>query len=111
MVGRSLLPDWQAAQDEIIDQIEAAKEEAVDVLSLLADLSAKQRFVIERRYGVSDGYVYSFDELGLVMGISRQAVQKIEATAIRKLKRLTKPSLEGRDFNFWSWDEAGLHDA
>ena len=92
-VGRSALPDWQAAQDEIIDQIDAAKEDAVDVLTLLAGLSAKQRFVLERRYGVFDGYVYSFEDLGLVMGISRQAVQKLERTAIRRLKRLTRPSL------------------
>lgn len=90
MRGRKAVPDWQAAQDEILDQIEEAKEEAMDVLALLGNLTTKQRFVIERRYGVFDGYLYSFDELGSVMGISRQAVQQIEATAMRRLRSLDK---------------------
>lgn len=88
--GRRQIRDWQASQDEIIDQIEAAKEDAFDVLLLLVDLTAKQRFVIERRYGVHDGYVYSQEELGSVMGISQQAVNQIEVAALRKLKNLVK---------------------
>lgn len=88
MMGRSEILDWDEAQNAIIDQIEAAKEFAVDVLAFLGDLTAKQRFVIERRYGVSDGCVYSLDELGSVMGISRQAVSQLETTAIRRLQVL-----------------------
>jgi len=97
--GRSAIPDWQAAQDEIIDQIEPPEDAAGDVLDLLATLTVKQRFVVERRYGVFDGYVYSFDELGLVMGISRQAVQKLEQTALRRLKRLTTQALKGKEIS------------
>lgn len=101
MVGRSEIVDWDEAQNQIIDQIEENKEFAVDVLAFLGDLTDKQRFVIERRYGVSDGYVYSFDELGAVMGISRQAVSQLETTAIRRLQvlagTLTNRALEGTE--------------
>jgi DNA-directed RNA polymerase sigma subunit (sigma70/sigma32) len=110
MVGRTPLPDWEAAQDEIIDQIEGAKAFAIDVLAFLGDLTNKQRFVIERRYGVSDGYVYSLDELGSAMGISRQAVQQIEATAIRRLQKLagplTKPSYKSTPIDFTTWTDS-----
>lgn len=51
----------------------------------LSQLSDKQRFVIERRYGLHDGERYSQRELALLMGISWQAVAKLEQNALNAL--------------------------
>ena len=48
-------------------------------------LTERQRFVMELRYGIRDGIAYTQEEVASAMGISRQAVSKIERAAKRKL--------------------------
>ena len=51
----------------------------------LQTLTGKQRFVIELRFGLRDGEVYTQDEIAEAMGITRQAVGAIETDALTRL--------------------------
>jgi len=55
----------------------------------LSDLTPKQRFVIERRYGLlDDGCCYTLVEIAGAMGISNQAVSRLERSALSMLENL-----------------------
>ena len=54
--------------------------------SVLGSLSARERLVLELRYGIRDGKEYTLREAGEVMGITRERVRQIQATAMRHLR-------------------------
>ncbi|MEX6778803.1 RNA polymerase sigma factor SigC [Limnospira fusiformis] len=54
---------------------------------LLADLSGKERAVIQMRYGLGDGHPYSLAEIGRALDLSRERVRQIEAKALQKLRQ------------------------
>lgn len=53
---------------------------------MLAVLRPRERRVIERRYGFVDGRIYSLQEVGELLQMSREGVRQIEVRALRKLK-------------------------
>lgn len=66
----------------------------VDVLPGLYELTPKQRFVLELRWGLRDDYVYTYGDIAKMMDVSFQAVQRIEERALDTLRRL-----EGRELD------------
>ena len=52
----------------------------------LAKLSSKERQVIELRYGFADGTIWTLEEVGQLLGVTRERVRQIEAKVLRKLK-------------------------
>lgn len=56
-----------------------------DPRDVLHTLTAKQRFVVELRYGLKDGEVYTLEEIAEVMGIAIPNVWKHEHAALKKL--------------------------
>lgn len=81
------------------------KEQMDDVLSTLTD---RERKVLKLRFGVSDGYPRTLEEVGSIFNVTRERVRQIEAKALRKLRHPTrsrklKTFLElgvGEDFEF-----------
>jgi len=59
------------------------KEEVSDMLDTL---TARERRVIQLRYGLEDGYNRTLAELGEDLGVSRERVRQIEAEALTKLR-------------------------
>ena len=59
------------------------KEKIEDVL---ATLSYREREIIKLRYGLSDGYAYTLEEVGRKFKVTRERVRQIEAKALRKLQ-------------------------
>jgi RNA polymerase sigma factor (sigma-70 family) len=53
---------------------------------LLEKLSERERYVVERRYGLDGGGCASLAEIGLSMGITRERVRQIQQSALRKLR-------------------------
>jgi RNA polymerase primary sigma factor len=53
---------------------------------MLGGLTARERRVIELRYGLEDGYNRTLAELGDELGVSRERVRQIEAEALTKLR-------------------------
>lgn len=59
-----------------------------DLLQLLADLTDRERDVIEMRFGLGqDGHPYSLAEIGRALDLSRERVRQIEAKALQKLRQ------------------------
>jgi RNA polymerase primary sigma factor len=57
-----------------------------EVITMLEGLTARERRVIELRYGLEDGYNRTLAELGDELGVSRERVRQIEAEALMKLR-------------------------
>ncbi len=62
----------------------------------LAELPARERKVLELRFGLDDDQPKTLREIGEVMGLSRERVRQIESRALNKLRRShQKHSLQG----------------
>lgn len=58
-----------------------------DLNQLLADLTSRERDVIQMRFGLGDGHPYSLSEIGRALDLSRERVRQIEAKALQKLRQ------------------------
>ncbi|KGF72175.1 RNA polymerase sigma factor SigC [Neosynechococcus sphagnicola sy1] len=58
-----------------------------DLEQLLADLTSRERDVIQMRFGLGDGHSYSLAEIGRALDLSRERVRQIEAKALQKLRQ------------------------
>jgi RNA polymerase nonessential primary-like sigma factor len=58
-----------------------------DLQQLLADLTSRERDVIQMRFGLGDGHTYSLAEIGRALDLSRERVRQIEAKALQKLRQ------------------------
>jgi RNA polymerase primary sigma factor len=62
----------------------------------LAELPARERKVLELRFGLDDDQPKTLREIGEVMGLSRERMRQIESRALNKLRRShQKHSLQG----------------
>jgi RNA polymerase sigma factor (sigma-70 family) len=78
---------WHALP-EVEEEEEADELCTVDQLhDALKILTTRQRFVIELRYGMRDGHIYSQAEIAEMMGITRQAVMDHEQAGIVRLQK------------------------
>lgn len=58
-----------------------------DIRALLADLTTREREVIELRYGFLDGKSHSLADIGRTLELSRERVRQIELKALQKLRQ------------------------
>jgi RNA polymerase primary sigma factor len=63
------------------------KEKLEDVLALL---SARERNILEMRFGLVDGCGHTLEEIGSVYNVTRERIRQIEAKALRKLRHPTR---------------------
>lgn len=69
-------PEHQASIQQIRDAL----------LKALKTLPPRERRIISLRYGLENGYDYTLEEIGRLMGITRERVRQIEAKALAKLR-------------------------
>ena len=63
---------------------------------VLHGLSDRERRILELRYGLSDGFSRTLEEVGQQYNVTRERIRQIEAKALRKLRHPTRKSkLEG----------------
>jgi RNA polymerase primary sigma factor len=81
--------------DLIADEVsetpyEAASESMLkrDVSAALDTLSARERLVLQLRFGLGQGHQHTLAEVGEQLQISRERVRQIENEALQKLRRL-----------------------
>ena len=66
---------------------------------MLKTLSARSELIIRLRYGLEDGRLYTLEEIGEKLGITRERVRQIESKALRQLRVRSKTKIL-RDY----WD-------
>jgi RNA polymerase primary sigma factor len=59
---------------------------------LLKTLTYREREIIRLRYGLTDGYCYTLEEVGRIFKVTRERVRQIEAKAVAKLQHPVRSS-------------------
>ena len=78
-----ILEDTKCGVPEDYVQGESLRDRLDDVMN---DLSDRERNILQRRYGLFDGSVYTLDELSKIFSLTRERVRQIEIGALRKLQ-------------------------
>ena len=63
---------------------ESLKDRLADVMQ---SLNHREREIVRMRYGLTDGYAYTLEEVGKIFSVTRECVRQIEAKAVRKLQQ------------------------
>lgn len=70
-------PDQDASHRILTDQVN----------EILADLSEKEREILELRHGLVDGVQHTLEEVGKQFGVTRERIRQIEAKAHEKIRQ------------------------
>lgn len=73
-------PSERAAQSMLRDQLK----------KVLSTLSEREREVLDYRFGLTDGYQRTLEEVGKKLNVTRERIRQIEAKALRKLRHPTR---------------------
>ena len=80
--------------DLMEDRTETTPEEAMNILArqeevqeLLGSLTEREQQVIRLRYGLGEERPQTLEEIGSMLGVTRERVRQIEARAMEKLRR------------------------
>jgi RNA polymerase primary sigma factor len=71
-----------------ISPLDAAAQQLLheQVEDVLASLTARERRVLQLRFGLADGRSRTLEEVGREFGVTRERIRQIEAKALRKLR-------------------------
>lgn len=94
------------ANDEIIDFVPAMNSDYIEVHSVediallherlkvieseLNQLPERERKIVILRFGLEDGEPKTLEEIGKVIGVTRERIRQIEAKALKKLRKSSK---------------------
>jgi RNA polymerase primary sigma factor len=70
------LPEDSVSGETLRDRLE----------DMMSDLSDRERNIIQCRYGLLDGSVYTLEELSKMFSLTRERIRQIELGALRKLQ-------------------------
>lgn len=73
-------PDKDVSRRILQDQIQ----------EILADLSVKERRILEMRHGLTDGVMRTLEEVGREFGVTRERIRQIEAKAHERIRQHDK---------------------
>lgn len=74
-------PEAETAEEILIKQFMRQ-----DLAKVLNSLNPREKQVITWRFGLEDGRMKTLQEIGELMGVSRERIRQIESCAFRKLK-------------------------
>jgi RNA polymerase primary sigma factor len=96
--GEHTLGDF-LQDDELPTPAEFASQQLLrrDLAQALAHLNERERRIIDLRYGLADGQRRTLEEVGKVLGMTRERARQIEAEALRHL-RAPEVGLHLRDY-------------
>jgi RNA polymerase primary sigma factor len=78
-----LLEDTKSEQPEVIT---AERLREADVMAAVGKLNERMRRVLELRYGLTGDRPRSLEEVGTILGVTRERVRQLEASAFRELQ-------------------------
>ncbi|MFZ2487297.1 MAG: RNA polymerase sigma factor RpoD [Anaerolineae bacterium] len=74
--------------DNVLGPADAASNQLLreQMQDILDQLTAREREVLEMRFGLVDGTSHTLEEVGQYFGVTRERIRQIEAKALRKLR-------------------------
>lgn len=75
----------QRDDDPLYDTNQEMLKDRLD--EVMAELTYREREIIKLRYGLTDGYSYTLEEVGKIFSVTRERVRQIESKAVRKLQQ------------------------
>ena len=88
----------EAAADRFSSIEKKERTKAID--TVLGTLNERERFVIERRFGIGVSRPRTLEEVGNELNISKERVRQIEAAALRKLRNPRRAKVLKEFFDF-----------
>ena len=77
------IPDLSSENRFEVTEGHLLKERLREILNTLTD---RERQVVDFRFGLSDGYSRTLEEVGRLFNVTRERIRQIEAKALRKLR-------------------------
>ena len=85
------LEDYIADNESKMPQISTEKDFLnKDIISILDILNQKERFILINRFGLGGRKTKTLEELGRILGFSKERIRQIENEALKKLRRSEK---------------------
>ncbi|HEX7469216.1 MAG TPA: RNA polymerase sigma factor RpoD [Verrucomicrobiae bacterium] len=81
------IEDKSAENPSDVTSYSLLKEKLGDVLLTLTE---RERKILEMRFGLTDGYERTLEEIGKMYNVTRERIRQIEAKALRKLRHPTR---------------------
>lgn len=82
------LEDYISDSENKLPEISTEKEFLnKDIISILDILNRKERFIILNRFGLGGRKTKTLEELGRILGFSKERIRQIENEALKKLRR------------------------
>ena len=81
------LPDTSAENPSEMTAYSMLRERLHEVLDTLTE---RERQVLDHRFGLTDGYSRTLEEVGKQFNVTRERIRQIEAKALRKLRHPTR---------------------
>jgi RNA polymerase primary sigma factor len=70
--------------DPLYDHNQAMLKERIN--EVMQILNHREREILRLRFGLTDGYAYTLEEVGQIFSVTRERVRQIESKAVRKLQ-------------------------
>jgi RNA polymerase primary sigma factor len=77
------IPDTTSENPFEVTEGHLLKERLREILNTLTD---REKKVVDFRFGLSDGYSRTLEEVGRLFNVTRERIRQIEAKALRKLR-------------------------
>ncbi|GAB1355236.1 RNA polymerase sigma factor RpoD [Erysipelotrichia bacterium] len=81
--------DAVSPEEAVIDSL--LRDQICRVLETLSD---REQIVIKLRFGLDDGTPRSLEEIGRILGVTRERVRQVEEKALKKLRASSTPKLK-----------------
>jgi RNA polymerase primary sigma factor len=92
--GESVISDVIEDENAVAPEaINADNARSMELAGALERLNPRQQKVLTERFGLKDGKPKTLEEVGVILGITRERVRQLETRALREL-RTVAPSLE-----------------
>lgn len=72
-------------EDPLYDTHQQALKHQIE--EAMQGLNYREREILRLRYGLTDGYAYTLEEVGKIFSVTRERVRQIETKAVRKLQQ------------------------
>ncbi len=93
-IGESIPDEIGLSPDEMLEQSEILEH----LQEWLSQLNDKQRWVIERRYGLNGNEIGTLEELAKSMSLTRERVRQIQLEALNSLRGIVRSKGIAADF-------------